>query len=79
MTERETEEVKVQKESLKLLQQISFIEGEDSESKELVEYVVFATETEEGSLVDDQIGDSDLPAKKVGATKADVGKSPEKE
>ena len=68
MTEMETVEGKVQKESL--LQPISFIEGGDIESKEGVEDVAIAKETEVGSMVDDQIGNSDLPAKKVVATKA---------
>ena len=67
---------KLAKESLKLLQQICSLE-EEIKSKEGVEDVAFAKETEEESLVDDQIGNSDLPAKKADATKADVGNSPE--
>ena len=77
MTEVEIQEGNAQKESLKLLQQISLIEGEDIKSKEGVADVAVAKEIEERSLMDDQIGNSDLPAKKVVASEADVAKSPE--
>jgi len=77
MTEVEIQEGNVQKESLKLLQQISFKEGEYIKSKEVSADVAVAKEIEEGSLMDDQVGNSDLPAKKVVATKADDAKNPE--